>query len=382
LAERGRSAEAIAHAMAAGDHETAFSLIIQHRGDLYEQGHRAAVGHWLLDLPDSFIVSDPERAVDHCEALLFVTRPEWLRWRNRAESIVGDDRPDLRARLLSMNALARAGQGRLDEFTALRSQAEALGDGAPRLGPLTEVLDAWHVRLLTLHHHDELAVPLVRQWHDRPRQLIRDLPAQSLLAATLHHAGDPEGDELARQVIADWRAAGEPDFLGMADALCVRSASAVAGGDIDEAELLAAAAMAVTLDPPPHLLRVRAEVAVAAVEVALHRTGDARSRLERLASTMEQQGAAPELLALMVVDQPSVPQPSPPPSSSSVVEPLTDREQTILGYLAGHLTFPEIACELFISRHTVKTHVGRIYRKLGVTGRSAAIQAARARHLL
>ena len=55
----------------------------------------------------------------------------------------------------------------------------------------------------------------------------------------------------------------------------------------------------------------------------------------------------------------------------------TDRELTILGLLTSHLTFPEIGRELFISRHTVKTHVSRIYRKLGASSRSTAIRSAR-----
>ena len=57
--------------------------------------------------------------------------------------------------------------------------------------------------------------------------------------------------------------------------------------------------------------------------------------------------------------------PAPDRGRVAPVEPLTDRELTILGLLTSHLTFPEIGREFYISRHTVKTHVLRIYRKLG-----------------
>ncbi|MHB8694183.1 MAG: LuxR C-terminal-related transcriptional regulator [Solirubrobacteraceae bacterium] len=58
---------------------------------------------------------------------------------------------------------------------------------------------------------------------------------------------------------------------------------------------------------------------------------------------------------------------------------LTDRELQVLRLLAGTMSLPEIADELFISHNTAKTHCKSIYRKLGIVGRSQV--AARAREL-
>ena len=55
---------------------------------------------------------------------------------------------------------------------------------------------------------------------------------------------------------------------------------------------------------------------------------------------------------------------------------LTGAELRLLPYLATHLTFPEIASRLFISRNTVKTEAVSIYRKLGASSRSQAIERA------
>ena len=55
---------------------------------------------------------------------------------------------------------------------------------------------------------------------------------------------------------------------------------------------------------------------------------------------------------------------------------LTGAELRLLPYLATHLTFPEIATRLFISRNTVKTEAVAIYRKLSVASRSDAIERA------
>lgn len=60
-------------------------------------------------------------------------------------------------------------------------------------------------------------------------------------------------------------------------------------------------------------------------------------------------------------------------------EPLTPREQEILGLLAAGLTNREIAERLVVSPETVKKHTSTIYGKLRVSNRTSA--AARARDL-
>ncbi|MCQ4214393.1 response regulator [Streptomyces longispororuber] len=61
---------------------------------------------------------------------------------------------------------------------------------------------------------------------------------------------------------------------------------------------------------------------------------------------------------------------------------LTDRERDILGQLAHGLGNREIAKALFISEATVKTHLGRIYDKLGVDTRAGAVAVAKEQRLL
>ncbi|QNS04975.1 response regulator [Streptomyces xanthii] len=61
---------------------------------------------------------------------------------------------------------------------------------------------------------------------------------------------------------------------------------------------------------------------------------------------------------------------------------LTDRERDILAQLAHGLSNREIAKALFISEATVKTHLGRIYDKLGVDTRAGAVAVAKEQRLL
>jgi LuxR family maltose regulon positive regulatory protein len=62
--------------------------------------------------------------------------------------------------------------------------------------------------------------------------------------------------------------------------------------------------------------------------------------------------------------------------------PLSEREMTVMRYLASRLTYHEIAAEMFVSTNTLKTHVQRIYRKLGVSSRMDAVSEARRLGLL
>jgi LuxR family maltose regulon positive regulatory protein len=62
--------------------------------------------------------------------------------------------------------------------------------------------------------------------------------------------------------------------------------------------------------------------------------------------------------------------------------PLTPAELRLLPYLQTHLTACGIAERLSVSSHTVKAEVKSIYRKLGVSSRSEAVQKATAIGLL
>ena len=53
---------------------------------------------------------------------------------------------------------------------------------------------------------------------------------------------------------------------------------------------------------------------------------------------------------------------------------LTSAELRVLGFLPTHFSLQEIADRLYLARATVKTHVASIYEKLGVPGRSEAVE--------
>lgn len=61
---------------------------------------------------------------------------------------------------------------------------------------------------------------------------------------------------------------------------------------------------------------------------------------------------------------------------------LSDREIEVLGLVGQGLTNVRISRELFISEATVKSHLLRTYRKLGVSDRTAAVVTAMEHGLL
>ncbi|MCD2158172.1 response regulator transcription factor [Rhodococcus cerastii] len=61
---------------------------------------------------------------------------------------------------------------------------------------------------------------------------------------------------------------------------------------------------------------------------------------------------------------------------------LTEREMQVIKLIAAGKSVPQIASALFLAPTTVKTHVQRLYEKLGVSDRGAAVAEAMRRQLV
>jgi LuxR family maltose regulon positive regulatory protein len=73
---------------------------------------------------------------------------------------------------------------------------------------------------------------------------------------------------------------------------------------------------------------------------------------------------------------------SPESESTPLPESLTESELRVLRYLPTDLSTREIADELYLSVHTIKTHVKHLYAKLDAHSRREAIRRARELGLL
>jgi LuxR family maltose regulon positive regulatory protein len=391
LIAHDRAIEAIDHLLKAGEHARAHALVLDHFHPLYLSTHRRNMDQWLVAVPDDVIAESIERAVDHCAALAMSGHPAATLWWVHCSERVPPDDDWLVSRLESVLAIGHAVYGRLDEFRTAWAGAR---DRRPRGrdDPIDEILTTWDIRLGALLDDPTEAIATARDFQQAPRQLIPDESVMSLLAGALAANGDHDlAVAIADRAIERWREAGERDLPSMVDAMLVTASAARAAGRLDDAEQFVDIALAL---PPqrsagPHALRV---IALAERARLAHARGDAAWKSQILGLAEELRTGQPSPLVEWlerVRDElertrstPKPASPNPEAANEAVDGDLTERELEILSLLPSHLSLPEIGTELYISRHTVRTHVAHIYQKLGVTSRSEAVNTARSRRLI
>ncbi len=129
----------------------------------------------------------------------------------------------------------------------------------------------------------------------------------------------------------------------------------------------------------PHLA-VQVRIELARVHLALADLAGARTLMQEIDETLRHRAALGTLvgearaLRAQLADQRG--------SSAPGASALTAAELRLLPLLSTHLSFPEIAAELFVSRNTIKSQALSLYRKLGASSRNQAVGRARELGLL
>lgn len=385
-----RPIESIEHLLGAGEHERAHRLLMDFFRPLYIGTHRHDIDRWLNAIPDDVITERPERALEHCVALALVAHDQAARWRRYCLEHLPPDDDWLMSRLEAIEALEYIVDGELEEAWASWKRSLRRRP-AHRTEPIDEVLQSWSIRLGAMFDDAAAAVEQARRFQASRRELVTDAPVLSVLAGALAAAGDREAAlAVAERAVDTWRAVGEPDLPGMLDALVVLASAARESDDFAAADDLLDTALSVVPEwaPGPNTLTM-----IPLVERArlAHDRGDPswRAQLLGLAEVLRARGRPPDVVEWVDRarrDLEAAGESSPPARANSsaaiLTEDLTERELTVLELLASHLSMPEIATELYISRHTVKSHVSNIYRKLGASSRSDAVRTARDLRLL
>lgn len=271
--------------------------------------------------------------------------------------------------------LWRGGPDDPREALALAEAAAEIAGGAPTTWAVAvrcqyaEIVlltgDPARSRWLLLDAVGGPALPLLTMWR-RPRWC--DLLAQTALA---------EGD---RAAAGQWAGLGEESVAGFSDgsrrafALRARMWAHAAHGDVEPAVKSAEQAVENFAVDGERLEMCRTLLAAAALVLdagaaEAGRAQDVGGWLGRAASLAEQCGSA--RLAGEVADERRrlAECGSRPPRPADALAPLSARELQIAHLTSTGMTSKEIADALFLSLRTVDTHLGRIYRKLGVQNR-------------
>jgi LuxR family maltose regulon positive regulatory protein len=213
-----------------------------------------------------------------------------------------------------------------------------------------------------------------------PDDLATALCERSLLAMARGDGNQAEAlADRARTVLH--RVGLEESFL--TPLVCaVQARAALRRGDIPAVrrELLTAQRLRALLTYALPYLAVQARIELARVHLALADPAGARTLAREVDDILRHRPSLGTLAgeAQALRDQLANEQ----GSSAAGASALTAAELRLLPLLATHMPLPEIAGEVFLSRHTVRTQAKSLYRKLGAASRSQAVSRARQLGLL
>jgi LuxR family maltose regulon positive regulatory protein len=371
-------AHAIDHLLAAGERESAARVIGSVALSAYQSGNLSLVDRWLSDAGDEAVARYPLALVLATWIALVQGAAQEAERHAHLLARAGGDDPDIEAH----RAMIRAAMC-VDGVDA------ALVDSGSAVRAV-EPWSPWRDQALKIHGTNLYlagdstgarialteAAALAPQSHtDTPRL------SEAFLAIIALEGGDWETASRHVRTALESIHTRHIEGYGMSTlALAVAARIAAHERDHDRAKGFAAKAM---------LARVRATYAIPAVAVA------ARLHLARAFLMLSDRSAAALLLAevddilrlrprlgRLAEEATDVHALAASNASDSGRAPLTLAELRLLPYLQTHLTLAEIGGRLSISRNTVSTQAASIYRKLGVTTRSAAVDAAIRRGLL
>ena len=118
------------------------------------------------------------------------------------------------------------------------------------------------------------------------------------------------------------------------------------------------------------VVAVQALVELARAYLGFAEHGGARAALNQAAGIVQQRpdlGTLPDIIKLLQARSSRI------TDTTLGASSLTSAELRLVPLLPTHLSMPEIGEKLHISRHTVKSEVISLYRKLGVSSRSEAV---------
>ena len=386
--DNGMPEAALEYCMAAGDVDGAARLVGQLTVPAYRQGRVTTIQRWFGWLEDRGGIGEhPMAAVLASLFSALMGRPveteRWAdavdRWQHGDPARPGDPTAEAWAALLRA-MLCRRGveQMRADADEAVRrftvesfgSPTPALLQGIARI--LCGDLDGGEVSL-------EDAVSVGEQIGS-PEHVAVGLCERSLVA--MARSQWDRAEVLADQARSVLRRAGIEESYATPLVSAVRARTAMHRADLPAVHQELASAQRLR-----HLLTyalphwaVQARIELAHVHLTLGDLAGARTLMREVDDLLKRR---PDL-GTLAADAGALRTQLANDRGSSVpgASALTAAELRLLPMLSTHLSFPEIAGELFLSRYTIKSQAMSIYHKLGASSRNQAVTRSRELGLL
>jgi LuxR family maltose regulon positive regulatory protein len=384
----GLVAEAIAHAVAAGDYSHAAELIAASWLDVVNRGELATLESWTRALPAKVAESDPRLGLARAWMLLVLGRPSEVEAEVRAaeRGTLPGPLADGSSSVESSAALVRTSARLLLGDVGAATQSAAI---ASELEPDTtapwrpQVTNALGMTAFWSGAFDEAETAFAETVSagDPVGYYAAEIYALGYLAAiAAERAERSEADQrvAGARLLAERQALGEHWVTVMVYYAAGELARARRDLQIARAEtehgLNIARRGGLRLDTVYGLLAL-AQIAEEAGTPAEARDLRARAR-RQLAACPDPGFLASRVRAAGAAD------PGSGPAVADSVDELSERELAVLRLLSSQLSLREIGNELYVSLNTVKTHARNIYAKLRVRRREQAVVRARELGLL
>ncbi len=371
---------AVDHAMKGGDHLLAARLIDRYLHD-WAAVHWSRVQRWFRELPDDAIRTYPMTSVGRFIVALargdFASSSQWI---EAAEAVVDAVPPDLQSTVETTVATHRA-FGELvagGDIEVARTAFIAIADQERSKESIVFAQAIGNAGISTFWTTGPLdAIPfLLEGAMARGRESLRDGGVTALLALAYAEVGDWAA---AEDAAADALALPEPeDWVGYPDRMAAHFAlgkALLARGERDEATSRMSTGLGMARDWVEPIFVAYGCLALADT---LTDYGEKRALVREarmMIDGLQGRGRITDLVAA-AERKLALRRPQLETAGTVHVEPLTDRELEVLRLFRSDLSLREIADQIYISHNTIKGYTKSIYRKLGVTSRSAALEAA------
>lgn len=382
-AEHGDAAEAIGHAIASGDHSLSGRLVAANWRQPFNAGQLETVRMWLDALPAELIATDRSLSAARAWVALDTGRLEEVG--AALDAAEASAPPD--THLMVLRSLQLYKSGDVGEAAA-RLREISLSADDPFIATVHRLVQgiSW-MWLGDTGRARELLVEAARRAEDDGNRLAY-IYAEGCRALLAVNRGDLA---LAESLVADAESAvgqtlSDSHFVAMFPALArarlaikrvdwagARRAAEAAvelgrrgAGRVELAAALLTASSADRIGPDPQVPDA-ADVDPGAL------VGEARGILRHCADP------GPVVTTWLAEEQRAA---AARTRQEGLIEPLTDREFTILRLLPAPSSLRQLASELFIAPNTLKTHLRAIYRKLGAESREEAVIRAREHGLI